>query len=189
MMMSCTGNINVYATMMMSCTGNINVYATTMMSCTGNINVHVYATTMMSCTGNINVHVYATMMMSCTGNINVHVYATMMMSFSSKSIHWKDTDHLMLDSYFQSFFEGRGQEKDTKGNLPSKNNIYKKLHFGNKKLQHFGSKNDMLIFFFFTYIFSKICHTLNHTLSYNLYKSPNIQTKTTSCYLFCHVVI
>ena len=49
------------------------------------------------CTGNINVHVYATMMMSCTGNINVHVYATMMMSFSAKSIHWKDTDHLMLD--------------------------------------------------------------------------------------------
>ena len=76
-----------------------------MMSCTGNINVHVYATMMMSCTGDINVHVYATMMMSCTGNINVHVYATMMMSFSAKSIHWKDTDHLMLDSYFQSFFE------------------------------------------------------------------------------------
>ena len=121
-----------------------------MMSCTGNINVHVYATMMMSCTGNINV--YATMMMSCTGNINVHVYATMMMSFSSKSIHWKDTDHLMLDSYFQSFFEGRGQEKDTKGNLPSKNNIYKKLHFGNKKLQHFRSKNDMLIFFFFFHL-------------------------------------
>ena len=71
-----------------------------------NINVHVYATVMMSCTGNINVYVYATMMMSCTGNINVHVYATMMMEFSAKSIHWKDTDHLMLDSYFQSFFEG-----------------------------------------------------------------------------------
>ena len=90
--------------------------------------------------------------MLCIGNINVHVYATMMMSFSSKSIHWKDTDHLMLDSYFQSFFEGRGQEKDTKGNLPSKNNIYKKLHFGNKKLQHFGSKNYMLIFFFFFHL-------------------------------------
>ena len=104
---------------------------------------------MMSCTGDINVHVYATMMMSCTGNINVHVYATMMMSFSAKSIHWKDTDHLMLDSYFQSFFEGRGQEKETKDNLPSKNNIYKKLHFCNKKLQHFRSKNYMLIFFIF----------------------------------------
>ena len=72
----------------------------------------------------------------------------------------------MLDSYFQSFFEGRGQEKDTKDNLPSKNYIYKKLHFGNKKLQHFGSKNYMLILFIvlFTCIFSKICHTLNHTL-------------------------
>ena len=41
------------------------------------------------------------MMMSCTGNINV--YATMMVSFSAKSIHWKDTYHLLLDSYFQSF--------------------------------------------------------------------------------------
>ena len=71
----------------------------------------------------------------------------------------------MLDSYFQSFFEGRGQEKDTKGNLPSKNNIYKKLHFGHEKLQHFGSRNDMLVFIvLFTCIFSKICRTLIHTL-------------------------
>ena len=71
----------------------------------------------------------------------------------------------MLDSYFQSFFEGRGQEKDTKGNLPSKNNIYKKLHFGHEKLQHFGSRNDMLFFIvLFTCIFSKIYRTLIHTL-------------------------